>query len=103
MPHDTCRSSLSSYDPPALEFGELGAVVTGEELSLEELYADDGKHELQQARHQHDVPDGLDGHDHALHHVLREMTAQIPCQTKPTHVLLGGSRRRILTARANVN
>lgn len=37
---------------------------------LEELDADAGKHELQEGSDQHNVPDGADGHEHALHHVL---------------------------------
>lgn len=38
---------------------------------LEQLHADDGEHELQQVRDQHDVADRLDRHDHTLDHILR--------------------------------
>lgn len=38
---------------------------------LEELDSDAGEHELQQRGDNHDVPDGSDGHEHTLHHVLQ--------------------------------
>ena len=56
---------------PAIELGQFGPVVAHEELALEQLHADDGEHELEQTRDQHNVPDGFDGDDHALDHVLR--------------------------------
>ncbi len=37
------------------------------------LHPDDGEHELEQQRDQHDVADGLDRHDDALHHVLETL------------------------------
>ena len=37
---------------------------------LEELHPDAGEHELQQRGDNHDVADGADGHEDALHHVL---------------------------------
>lgn len=37
---------------------------------LEELHPDAGEHELQQRGDDHDVADGADGHEDALHHVL---------------------------------
>lgn len=37
---------------------------------LEELHTDAGKHELQECSDNHDVPDGPDGHEHALHNML---------------------------------
>lgn len=45
----------------------------GEERSphLEELHPNAGEHELKQRGDNHDVPDGPDGDEHALHHVLR--------------------------------
>lgn len=41
---------------------------------LEELHADAGEHELQERGHNHDIPDGPDGHEHTLHHVLQTPT-----------------------------
>lgn len=38
---------------------------------LEQLHADDGEHELQQVRDQHDIADRLDRHYHTLDHILR--------------------------------
>lgn len=37
---------------------------------LKELHADTGEHELEQGCDDHDVPDGPDGHEHTLDHVL---------------------------------
>ena len=38
----------------------FGAICTDVESALEELHADDGKHELEQECHQHDVAHRLD-------------------------------------------
>lgn len=38
---------------------------------LEKLHTDAGEHELKQRGDNHDVPDGPDGNEHALNHVLR--------------------------------
>ena len=38
---------------------------------LEQLNADDGKHELQEEGNEHDVTDSFDGHDHALNDALQ--------------------------------
>lgn len=40
--------------------------------NLEELDPDAGEHELQQRGDDHDVPDGPDGHKHALDHMLQD-------------------------------
>jgi hypothetical protein len=40
----------------------------------QELRAYDAKHEDEEDRDGHDVADGLDGHDHALHHLLQPYT-----------------------------
>ena len=37
---------------------------------LEELDPNAGEHELEQRGDNHNVPDGADGHEHALHDVL---------------------------------
>lgn len=53
---------------------------------LEELDADAGEHELQERGDQDDIPDGADGHKHALHHMLgRESWSAPVC---PHHPLL---------------
>lgn len=39
-------------------------------LYLEELHPDAGEHELKQCGDDHDVPDGPDGDEHALNHML---------------------------------
>lgn len=41
---------------------------------LEELHANAGKHELQECGHDHDIPNGPDGHEHTLYHVLQAPT-----------------------------
>lgn len=38
---------------------------------LEELHTNAGKHELQECGYNHDIPNGSDGHEHTLHHVLQ--------------------------------
>lgn len=43
----------------------------GPSAHLEELDPDAGEHELQEGGDEDDVPDGADGHEHTLHHVLR--------------------------------
>lgn len=40
------------------------------EPHLKKLHSDARKHELQERGNQHDVPDGADGDEHTLHHVL---------------------------------
>ena len=40
-------------------------------LYLEELHPNAGEHELKQRGDDHDVPDGPDGDEHALNHVLQ--------------------------------
>jgi hypothetical protein len=40
-------------------------------LYLEELDPNAGEHELQQSGDNYDVPDGPDGHKHALNHMLQ--------------------------------
>lgn len=37
---------------------------------LEQLYSDNGKHELQEVGDQHDIADGLNGNYHAFHYIL---------------------------------
>ena len=54
-------------------FGHLGSIRAHEELALEQLDADDGKHELEQECDQDNVADGLDGHDHALDDVFETL------------------------------
>ena len=39
------------------------------------LHANDGEHEYEEDGDEHDVADGLDGHDDALHHVLESLGA----------------------------
>lgn len=61
---------LRQERPAALALaGTWGAPGRG--AHLEELDPDAGKDELQEGGDQHDVADGADGHEHALHHVLR--------------------------------
>lgn len=38
---------------------------------LEELDPNAGEHELEQRGDDHNVPDGADGHEHTLYHVLQ--------------------------------
>ena len=38
---------------------------------LKQLNSNAGKHELQQRRNDHNVTNGLDGHEHTLNHVLQ--------------------------------
>lgn len=45
---------------------------------LEELHANAGEHELQECGHDHDIPDGPDGYEHTLHHVLQAPTHTAP-------------------------
>lgn len=40
------------------------------EPHLKKLHSDARKHELQERGDQHDVPDGADGDEHTLHHML---------------------------------
>lgn len=49
---------------------------------LEELHSNTGKHKLEQRGDDDDVPDGPDGHKHALHHMLEP-----PGKTKGQHTL----------------
>lgn len=44
---------------------------------LKQLHSDTGKHELEQRCDDHDVPDGPDGHKHALDHVLPRAKEQM--------------------------
>lgn len=50
---------------------------------LEELHANAGEHELQECGHNHDIPDGPDGHEHTLHHVLQEPTDMVNGHHRP--------------------
>ena len=47
---------------------------------LEELDANDGEHELEQERHQHDVVNGFNGNNHTLHDMLRIQTNKVTPQ-----------------------
>ena len=53
--------------------GHLGLVGAHEELSLEQLDADDGKHEDEEESDEDNVADGLDGHDDALNDMLEAL------------------------------
>jgi len=55
---------------------------------LEQLYADGGKHELEQKRDQHDVVDGSNGDDDALHDVLLYIHPFIHIHSLHTKVLV---------------
>ena len=57
----------------ALLLGHLGSVRAHEELAFEQLDANDGEHELEEQGDQHDVADGLHGHDDALDDVLEAL------------------------------
>ena len=46
-----------------------------EELALEQLDADDTKHEDEEDGDGHDVTDGLDGHDHTLDNLLESRSS----------------------------
>ena len=48
------------------------------------LHADDGEHEDEEDGDEHDVADGLDGHDDALHHVL-ESLGTVDGAERPQH------------------
>lgn len=48
----------------------FASINTRCETYLEQLNAHTSEHELQEEGDQHDVSDGFDGHDHALHDVL---------------------------------
>lgn len=41
---------------------------------LEQLYANDSEHELEETCHENDIPDCLNGYDNALNDVLEERT-----------------------------
>lgn len=50
---------------------------------LEELHTDASKHELQKCGYDHDIPDGPDGHEDTLHHVLQVPTNMTNGQCRP--------------------
>lgn len=52
---------------------------------LEKLDSNAGKHELQEGGDQHDVPDGADGHKHALHHMLERQEHVLGAGLAPLH------------------
>lgn len=60
-------------------------------LYLEELDSNAGEHELQERRDNHDVPNGSDGNEHALNHVLwgerggpgKGVSLQVTCAVMP--------------------
>ena len=49
------------------------SVAAHPEASLEQLDANDGKHEEEEDGDEEDVADVLHSHDHALHHVLQTL------------------------------
>ena len=52
---------------------QLGPVGTHPELPLEQLDPDDGEHEEEQHRDQHDVADGLHSHYDTLYHMFQTL------------------------------
>ena len=54
---------------------------------LEELDADDSEHELEENGDKHDVVNGLDSDDDALHHMLQRK-GQPPDTWEPMHLII---------------
>ena len=84
----------------------MGLALVGESFFvqyLEELHPNDGKHELEEARDQHDVSDSLDSHNHTLYHVLLisiKHTLHMVKQT-PIELRVNGSLKLLIMAMAH--